>query len=130
MDNISRRRFVRMLAGVPFVSLAAPQLSGTSQHDSLSRSQIEAIELILHKLDFPPGRHFAYSNCAYNLAGLVLARVSKMSYIRFIDVSFFQPLGMTSSYALGSREDANFAEGYSREADGWKSQPATPADKA
>jgi CubicO group peptidase (beta-lactamase class C family) len=255
MDNISRRRFVRMLAGFPFLSVAVPQLSATTHHDSLSRSQTEAVELILrrlvdsgavpgvsysignrtetvaegafglrvvaprtpmesvthcpiasvskqfvsagayllqekgalsldaplskylpdyihadqmtllqvltmrsgipaddeaceapvdgkineeslianlnkHKLDFPPGRHFAYSNCAYNLAGLVLARVSKMSYTRFIDESFFKPLGMTSSYALGSREDPNFAQGYSQQADGWKIEPATPADKA
>jgi CubicO group peptidase (beta-lactamase class C family) len=81
------------------------------------------------KLDFEPGRYFAYSNCAYNLAGVVLARVSKMSYDRFIDESFFRPLGMTSSYVLGSREEANFAQGYAREAKGWKSEPATPADK-
>jgi D-alanyl-D-alanine carboxypeptidase len=53
------------------------------------------------KLDFEPGRYFAYSNCAYNLAGVVLARVTKMSYDRFIEESFFQPLGMKSSYVLG-----------------------------
>jgi len=255
MDDISRRRFVRMLAGVPFLTVAAPKLSATTQRTSLGRSQIEAVELILRrlvdsgavpgvsysignrsetlaegafglrviaphtpmesatrcpiasvskqfvstgayllqekgalsldaplskylsdyvhahemtlsqlltmrsgipaddeaceapvngkideaslianlnkqKLDFPPGSYFAYSNCAYNVAGVVLARMSKMSYARFIDESFFQPLGMTSSYALGSREDVNFAQGYSREAHGWKMQPATAADKA
>lgn len=81
------------------------------------------------KLDFEPGHYFAYSNCAYNLAGVVLARVSKMSYDRFIEESFFQPLGMTSSYVLGSREEANFAQGYAREAKGWKTEPATRADK-
>ena len=254
MDNISRRRFVRILAGVPWIGFAARGASAATQGHSLTRSQIEAMELILrglvdskaipgvsysignknetlaqgafgsrvvdprapienvtrcplasvskqfvsagayllqekdalsldaplskyvpeylhanemtlsqvltmrsgipaddeaceaavdgkideqslianlnkHKLDFSPGRYFAYSNCAYNLAGVVLARVSKLSYAQFIDESFFQPLGMTSSYALGSREDANFAQGYSREADGWKIQPATPADK-
>jgi CubicO group peptidase (beta-lactamase class C family) len=255
METISRRRFVRMLAGVPFLSVAAPQLSAAPQRDLLGRSQIDAVELILrrlvdsgavpgisysignrtetlaegafglrviaprtpmesvtrcpiasvskqfasagayllqekgalsldaplskyvpdyihakemtlsqvltmrsgipaedeaceapvegkiddeslianlnkHKLDFPPGRHFAYSNCAYNLAGVVLARVSKMSYAHFIDESFFKPLGMSSSYALGSREDPNFAQGYSQAAGGWKIEPATPADKA
>ena len=81
------------------------------------------------KLDFEPSRYFAYSNCAYNLAGVVLVRVSKMSYDRFIEESFFQPLGMTSSYVLGSREEANFAQGYAREAKGWKTEPATRADK-
>jgi CubicO group peptidase (beta-lactamase class C family) len=72
------------------------------------------------KLDFPPGRYFAYSNCAYNLAGVVLARVSKVSYAQFIGENFFQPLGMTSSYALGSREEANFAQGYGPQARRWK----------
>jgi CubicO group peptidase (beta-lactamase class C family) len=254
MDNISRRRFVRMLAGVPLIGVATSRLSAT-QPNSLGRGQIEAVELILrrlvdngavpgisysignrsetlaegafglrlvatrapmesvthcplasvskqfvsaaayllqekgalsldaplskyvtdyihaqdmtlsqvltmrsgipaddeaceapvdghideeslianlnkHKPDFPPGRHFAYSNCAYNLAGIVLARVSKMSYASFIDESFFKPLGMTSSYAIGSREEANFAQGYAKETDGWKIEPVTPADKA
>jgi CubicO group peptidase (beta-lactamase class C family) len=81
------------------------------------------------KLDLERGRYFAYSNCAYNLAGVVLARVSKTSYDRFIDESFFQPLGMMSSYALGSREETNFAQGYARETKDWKAEPATPADK-
>ena len=255
MDNISRRRFVRMLAGVPFIGIAGRGASATAGRTSVSHDQVEAVEIILrrlvdskavpgvsysignrsemvaegafglrltdprkemesvtrcplasvskqfvsagaylleekgalsldaplssyvpeyvhankmtlsqvltmrsgipadddaceapidgkideaslianlnkHKLDFPPGRHFAYSNCAYDLAGIVLARVSKMSYDRFIDQSFFQPLGMTFSYALGTREDPNFAQGYSRQAHGWKAEPATPADKA
>jgi CubicO group peptidase (beta-lactamase class C family) len=255
MVNISRRRFVSMLAGVPFLGVARRSASATSERSSLSRGQIDAAELILsrlvdsgavpgvsysignrtetlaegafglrvvaprtpmesvtrcpiasvskqfvsagayllqakgalsldaplskfvpdynhademtlsqvltmrsgipaedeaceapvddkiddeslianlnkHKLDFPPGRHFAYSNCAYNLAGVVLARVSKMNYAGFIDESFFKPLGMKSSYELGSREDPNFAQGYSQQADGWKTEPATPADKA
>ena len=82
------------------------------------------------KLDFPPGHYFAYSNCAYNLAGIVLSRVAKMSYAQFIDENFFHPLGMRSSYVLGSREDTNFAQGYGQEPHGWKPEPATAADKA
>jgi CubicO group peptidase (beta-lactamase class C family) len=81
------------------------------------------------KLDFEPGRYFAYSNCAYDLAGVVLARVSKVSYERFIDESFFRPLNMTSSYALALRDEANFAQGYGKELHGWKAEPVTPADK-
>jgi CubicO group peptidase (beta-lactamase class C family) len=255
MKSISRRRFVAMLAAVPFVRFVPATRSATTQHSSLDRSKVEAVELILRrlvdsgavpgvsysignrsetlaegafglrvvepraamktkthcplasvskqfvsggayllqqkgmlsldeplskylpeyvhanemtlsqvltmrsgipaddekceasvdgkideasllanlnkqKLDFEPGRYFAYSNCAYNLAGVVLARVSKMSYDRFIDESFFQPLGMRSSYALGSREEANFAQGYAKEAHGWKTEPANQADKA
>lgn len=255
MGNISRRRFVRMLAGVPLIGVVAPIVSATSERRSLTHSQIDAIELILRrlvdsgavpgisysignksdtlaegafglrsidphvlmevgtrcplasvskqfvsvgayllqqkgalsldaplseyvpdyvhakemtlsqlltmrsgipaddekceapvngkfdaessianlnkqKLDFSAGHYFAYSNCAYNLAGIVLSRVAKMSYAQFTDENFFHPLGMRSSYLLGSREDTNFAQGYGQEPHGWKPEPATAADKA
>jgi len=253
MDNISRRRFVRMLAGVPFIGIATTSV--TTQRSAFGRNQIEAVEVILRrfvdsgavpgisysigntteiltegafglrvvdprapmdkdtrcplasvskqfvsagcyllqqngtlnldaplstylpdyvhahkmtlaqvltmrsgismddeacekladgkiddsslianlnkqKLDFAPGSHFAYSNCAYNVAGVVMARVSKMSYASFIEENFFKPLGMTSSYQLGTRNETNFAQGYGKETHGWKPEPATPADKA
>jgi CubicO group peptidase (beta-lactamase class C family) len=255
MDNISRRRFVRMLAGVPFVMAAPWKAFPASQSGSLSGRQIEAVEVILRrlvdsgaipgisysignktetltegafglrvvdprapmdkdtrcplasvskqfvsaccyllqqngtlnldaplstylpdyvhahemtlaqvltmrsgismddeacekpaggkiddsilitnlnkqKLDFAPASHFAYSNCAYNVAGVVIARVSKMSYASFIEENFFKPLGMTSSYQLGTRNETNFAQGYAKETHEWKPEPATPADKA
>ena len=97
-------------------------------------SKLDGTSLIANlnnqKLDFAPGSHFAYSNCAYNLAGVVVERVSKMSYSSFIEENFFKPLGMTSSYQLGSHDDSNFAQGYGKESHGWKPEPATPADKA
>jgi len=81
------------------------------------------------KLDFAPGSHFAYSNCAYNIAGVVIARISKMSCASFIEENFFKPLGMTSSYQLGTREETNFGQGYGKETHEWKPEPPTPADK-
>ena len=214
MESISRRRFVGMLAGIPFLRVGPASVSATTERSSLERSKVEAVELILRKLvdsgsvpgvsysignrsetlvegafglrvvescspmetrthcpvasvskqfvsggayllqqkgilsldeplsqylpdyvyahemtlsqvltmrsgipaddekceaplegkideasllanlnkqklDFEPDHYFAYSNCAYNLAGVVLARVSKMSYDRFIEESFF-----------------------------------------
>ena len=50
MDNISRRRFVRMLAGIPLIGVAARSTSLTAGRASLSRSQIEAVEGILRRL--------------------------------------------------------------------------------
>jgi len=49
MDNISRRRFVRMLAGIPLIGVAARSTSVTAERSSLSRSQIEAVENILRR---------------------------------------------------------------------------------
>jgi CubicO group peptidase (beta-lactamase class C family) len=82
------------------------------------------------KLDFPPGSYFAYSNCGYDIVGAIIARVSGKSYAAFIAENFFNPLGMRSSYVLGSRNDANFAQGYAREDGRWQKAPATAADRA
>jgi CubicO group peptidase (beta-lactamase class C family) len=83
------------------------------------------------KLDFTPGRSFAYSNCGFDVVGAVVARVSGMPYTAFIDQHFFRPLGMTNSYALGSRvADPNFAAGYARARRDWKAAGPTPADAA
>jgi CubicO group peptidase (beta-lactamase class C family) len=81
-----------------------------------------------HPFDFPPGRYFAYSNCAYNVAGVAIARVSGMSYGSVIQQHFFGPLDMTSSYQLGSRTDANFAQGYAPEGTAWNTASFTVAD--
>src|SRR5262249_37593023 len=80
-------------------------------------------------LDFPPGEHFAYSNCGYDVVGAVVARVSGMSYARFMDERLFRPLGMASSYVLGSRDDPDLAEGYASEGTGWKPAPLSAEDR-
>jgi D-alanyl-D-alanine carboxypeptidase len=70
------------------------------------------IENLNHRsLSFKPGQHFAYSNCAYDVAGAVIARVAEMPYSRFVEQVLFEPLGMDSSYVLGSRNEDDFAEG-------------------
>jgi len=79
--------------------------------------------------DSAPGAHFTYSNCAYDLAGLLVSRLSGMPFARFIEEHVFKPLGMSSSYQLGTRRDPDFAEGYAREGSGWAPAPATAADR-
>jgi CubicO group peptidase (beta-lactamase class C family) len=81
------------------------------------------------ELEFSPGEHFAYSNCAYDVAGAVAAKVSGMPFDRFVNEHIFKPLGMTSSYMLGNRDDEDFAEGYSPEGKSWKPAPLTAADR-
>lgn len=117
-------QILTMRSGISMDDEACEKLTDGKMDDS---SLIE--NLNKQKLDFAPGSHFAYSNCAYNVAGVVIARVSKMSYASFIDENFFKPLGMTSSYQLGTRNETNFAQGYGKETHGWKLEPATPADK-
>lgn len=124
-DEMTLAQVLTMRSGIP---------ADDEKCEAPVEGKLDAESLIANlnkqKLDFSPGRYFAYSNCAYNLAGVVLSRVAKMSYAKFVDENFFQPLGMRSSYVLGSREESNFAQGYGRELHGWKQQPATAADKA
>jgi D-alanyl-D-alanine carboxypeptidase len=81
------------------------------------------------ELEFPPGAHFAYSNCAFDIAGAVVAKLSGMPFARFAEERIFKPLGMTSTYQLGARGDADFAEGYAPDGKGWKPATLTTADK-
>jgi CubicO group peptidase (beta-lactamase class C family) len=46
-------------------------------------------------LNFAPGTQFSYTNTGYNLAALIVARVSGMSFDAFTHARMFEPLGMT-----------------------------------
>jgi CubicO group peptidase (beta-lactamase class C family) len=81
------------------------------------------------ELQFPPGTHFNYSNCAYDLAGAVVAKLSGMAFVRFVEERIFKSLGMTSSYQLGTRTDHDFAQGYAPDGKGWRPAPVAEADK-
>ncbi len=46
-------------------------------------------------LNFKPGTHYSYSNSNFNLAAIIVSRVSGMSFADFSQKRVFQPLGMT-----------------------------------
>jgi CubicO group peptidase (beta-lactamase class C family) len=46
-------------------------------------------------LNFPPGSAYSYSNTGYNLAAILVARVSGKSFAAFTREMLFEPLGMT-----------------------------------
>jgi CubicO group peptidase (beta-lactamase class C family) len=46
-------------------------------------------------LNFPPGSAYSYSNTGYNLAAILVARVSGKSFQDFTHEMLFEPLGMT-----------------------------------
>jgi CubicO group peptidase (beta-lactamase class C family) len=47
--------------------------------------------------NFTPGTHWSYSNTGYNLAAMLVSRVSGMSFADFTRTRIFEPLGMTST---------------------------------
>jgi CubicO group peptidase (beta-lactamase class C family) len=46
-------------------------------------------------LNFPPGSAYSYSNTGYNLAAILVSRVSGKSFQEFTHDMLFEPLGMT-----------------------------------
>ncbi|MEO5741761.1 MAG: serine hydrolase domain-containing protein [Vicinamibacterales bacterium] len=48
-------------------------------------------------LNFQPGEHYSYSNTGFNLAAVIVARVSGMSFAEFSKQRIFVPLGLTKT---------------------------------
>jgi CubicO group peptidase (beta-lactamase class C family) len=48
-------------------------------------------------LNYAPGAEYLYSNTGYNLAAIIVARVSGMSFADFTRRNLFEPLGMTNT---------------------------------
>src|SRR5687767_10546024 len=58
-----------------------------------------ALDVIIHQraLDFTPGAEYSYSNSGYNLAAIIVERVSKQKFPAFVEERLFNPLGMKNS---------------------------------
>jgi CubicO group peptidase (beta-lactamase class C family) len=90
-------------------------------------------------LAFAPEDKHQYSNSNYMLASLVIQRVTRKSYGKFLQEAIFQPLGMTGTYVYESPQSvprvlprgATRAIGYEREPGTGKWQPGwgAPPDR-
>lgn len=84
-----------------------------------------AFDVITHQkaLDFKPGSEYSYSNSGYNLAAIIVERVSKQKFPAFVEERLFKPLGMKNS---SWRDDyqrivPGRAQAYSRQGNGpWR----------
>src|SRR5688500_4498908 len=88
-------------------------------------SQDLALDVITQQqaLDFTPGTEYSYSNSGYNLAAIIVERVSKQKFPVFVEERVFKPLGMKNS---SWRDDyqrivPGRAQAYSRQGNGpWR----------
>jgi CubicO group peptidase (beta-lactamase class C family) len=66
-------------------------------------------------LDFEPGANVRYNNSAYFLLGVIIEKVSGMTYARFVERYIFVPLGMdNTAYEGYERGSAARAAGHAR----------------
>ncbi|HJU75085.1 MAG TPA: serine hydrolase domain-containing protein, partial [Gemmatimonadaceae bacterium] len=85
---------------------------GTIMTRKLAKDSLVAIFKDL-PFDFSPGTGLVYNNSAYFLAGLIIEKVSGMSYADFVAKRFFEPLGMKESHYCNERQVVkNRAHGY------------------
>jgi len=73
-------------------------LTGAGRGDRVINQDL-AFDVITHQraLDFTPGSEYSYSNSGYNLAAIIVERVSKQKFPVFIEERLFKPLGMKNS---------------------------------
>jgi CubicO group peptidase (beta-lactamase class C family) len=85
-------------------------------------TDVHALLLRQRGLNFVPGTEWAYSNGGYELAKMIVARASGMSFADFTRKRIFEPLGMKSTAYVPDIMQAgtNAAMGYQKEGAGWK----------
>jgi CubicO group peptidase (beta-lactamase class C family) len=88
----------------------------------LDDNDVLALLAAKDSLYFPAGSAYRYSNSGYVLLGIIVARVSGMSFPAFVHARIFAPLGMTASVAHieGSDTIPHRAYGYSPRGGGWE----------
>jgi CubicO group peptidase (beta-lactamase class C family) len=77
---------------------AVMELTGAGRGNRVVTQEIALDVLSRQKaLDFRPGDEYSYSNSGYNLAAIIVERVSKQKFGDFLTERVFKPLGMTHS---------------------------------
>jgi CubicO group peptidase (beta-lactamase class C family) len=125
-------KYVPELAGVVYPTRDSPRItirdllrhSAGLPHDAPLRDDVanpaSDAEMLASlqgvTLDFPPGSGWSYSNLGYQLAAIIVTRVSGTSYADYLASRLFRPLGMTST-SFDPPPD-RLAAGYVRKGDG------------
>jgi len=73
-------------------------LTGIERYDRVVTNDITLDIIVRQKhLDFIPGSEYSYSNSGYQLAAIIVERVSKQKFGDFVGERIFKPLRMTKS---------------------------------
>jgi len=73
------------------------------------------------KMEFEPGERYAYNNSGYFLLGVIIEKISGMSYADFVAKRIFEPLGMKHTAFEGhERNGVKRVQGHQRGRDGYQ----------
>jgi CubicO group peptidase (beta-lactamase class C family) len=87
---------------------------GWDAHQYLTNQDM--LNLIIQNAEkLKPGRpnaYFDYCNTNYALLALIVEKVAKTSFAKFLDSSFFKPLGMTHSFVFDTTQSEKVLQSY------------------
>ncbi len=92
--------------------------SYTSLPDAMSKKGLYISPADMMKIiqgqpsDFAPNEQWLYNNSGYFLLGMIIEKVSGMTYGEYVAKNLFKPVGMKSSFTDDSNLPANTAKGY------------------
>jgi CubicO group peptidase (beta-lactamase class C family) len=119
--NITIRQLLQHTSGLPDYEDLMEAIEKSHGPRWSPEKQIQDTEVLaLLKAEthgkFPPGSSWAYSNSGYVVLGLIIAKVSGVSYPDFLRARIFAPLHMDNTivYVRGKNEVANRAYGHSQ----------------
>jgi CubicO group peptidase (beta-lactamase class C family) len=91
-----------MLDYEEFMESYPPSYPEDDTSDSFTQiSDLGVLQILqgLNRTKFPPGSRWEYSNSAYVVLGLIIEKLSNMTFHEFLDAKIFKPLGMTNTIA-------------------------------
>lgn len=75
--------------------------TGMSEFSHVAGKDLTPMEIVSvfkdHPMEFEPGEKFYYNNYGYTLLGVIIEKVSGMSFADYIQQNIFEPLGMSHS---------------------------------
>lgn len=108
---ITIRHLLMHTSGLPGDDLDLMFSEGKPQKDILNH-------LKNHHMTTEPGRMFAYSNIGYALLGLMVEKVSQLSYKEYVEKHIFKPLGVNiqilETEALRKKHTKNLSVSYDK----------------
>ncbi len=113
-DGITLRHLLSQTSGLPSYTDDAALMAarGTPHTPAEVRAVFQSAPL-----HFAPGTRWEYSNSNYYLLGLVIEKVSGVTYERYLQEQVLGPAGMTRTSTVDAPDAPNTAVGYDRDDD-------------
>jgi len=129
--SISIRNLLNHTAGLQDYETLMEQFGTKGKWTEDNQMQDAEVLTLLEQTDhgmFSPGTQWYYSNSAYVVLGLIVAKVSGQPFPDFLRQRIFAPLKMdhTLAYVKGKKEISNRAYGHTKEGNTWRQTDQSP----